>query len=471
MAALFISAAHKSSGKTTLAIGINAALRERGLDVQPFKKGPDYIDPIWLGMAAGKPCYNLDFYVAGETETLGDYRRRSAGADIAVIEGNKGLHDGLDLDGSNSNAALAKALRCPVILAIDVRGTMRGIAPLLIGYQVFDREVDIAGVVASQCGGARHESKLRAAVAEYTDIPFLGALHRDPALELGERHLGLVPGYEDPEALARIERIAAAVREQVDLDALLEISRRAPQAERPGPSPARPAGEFSGLRIGIAQDRAFGFYYPGDLEVFSRAGAELVPIDTLRDSALPALDGLLLGGGFPERHAAALAANGSLRASIRDAIEAGLPAYAECGGLMYLAQCLEWKGVSHPMAGLLAAHARMHERPRGRGYVQLEPIADRHPWLAPGRKAPILKAHEFHYSALDGLPADARFAWRVRRGTGITGEYDGLVYRNLLATYSHQRHTADNPWVTDFLAFVAAQRQAAPLGAAGGAGS
>ncbi|MGD2172980.1 MAG: AAA family ATPase, partial [Gammaproteobacteria bacterium] len=175
MPRVFLSAAHKSSGKTTLAIGLCAAFRERGLEVQPFKKGPDYIDPAWLGLAAGRPCYNLDFFIAGEQETVDEFCHQSADADLSIIEGNKGLYDGVDLDGDNSNAALAKAIRSPVVLVIDVRGTMRGIAPLLIGYRVFDEEVDIAGVIANMSGGTRHESKLRAAVEEYTDIPFLGA--------------------------------------------------------------------------------------------------------------------------------------------------------------------------------------------------------------------------------------------------------------------------------------------------------
>lgn len=298
MASLFLSAAHKSSGKTTLSIGLCAAFVQRGLTVQPFKKGPDYIDPIWLGMAAGKPCYNLDFHVAGKQESIDDYLHRSQAADICLIEGNKGLHDGLDLDGSNSNAALAKALRAPVIMVVDARGTMRGIAPLLIGYQVFDREVNIAGVIANMTGGKRHESKLRAAVEEYTDIPFLGALENNPSIDLNERHLGLIPGYEDAESASKIESIARILEENVDIDKLVAIAQ---QASPPEPAtsflPQKP--EFRGLRIGIARDRAFGFYYPGDLEAFQQAGAELISIDMLHDQDLPPLDGLFIGGASP----------------------------------------------------------------------------------------------------------------------------------------------------------------------------
>jgi cobyrinic acid a,c-diamide synthase len=467
MSRVFLSAAHKSSGKTTLAIGLCAAFRERGLEVQPFKKGPDYIDPAWLGLAAGRPCYNLDFFIAGTQETVDEFCHQGADADLSLVEGNKGLYDGVDLDGDNSNAALAKAIDSPVVLVIDVRGTMRGIAPLLIGYRVFDEAVDIAGVIANMSGGARHESKLRAAVEEYTDIPFLGALGNDAGLVIDERHLGLVPGYEDPQARQKIARIAGAVRQHVDLERILELAGRAAPIEPSGPPPSRDGG-FEGLRIGIAMDRAFGFYYPGDLEAFRRAGAQLLPIDTLGDSRLPEIDGLLIGGGFPERHAAALAANAGLRESIRAAIEAGLPTYAECGGLMYLSRRLDWNHASHDMVGVLPAVTRMHDKPRGRGYVILEPGEAQHPWLAAGQAPQSLRAHEFHYSSLDGLPEDCDFAYRVERGSGIARHCDGLVRGNLLASYSHLRNTSANPWVNRFLGFVAYHKQAAP-GAAGAA--
>jgi len=453
MASLFLSAAHKSSGKTTLSIGLCAALVERGLHVQPFKKGPDYIDPIWLGMAASKPCYNLDFYVAGKQETIDDYCHRGQHAEICLIEGNKGLHDGLDLDGGNSNAALAKALHSPVIMVVDARGTMRGIAPLLIGYQVFDEAVNIAGVIANMTGGKRHESKLRAAVEEYTDIPFLGALENDPSIGLDERHLGLIPGYEDPESNHKIATISRVVSENVDLDQLIDIAQQA-EAVMPATSPLPQKPEFNGLRIGIARDRAFGFYYPGDLEAFRQAGAQLVSIDTTRDQTLPPIDGLFIGGGFPERHAASLAANHRLRDSIKYAIEAGLPTYAECGGLMYLSQNLTWNGECHDMVGVLDAQTLMYEKPQGRGYVKLGENPGQHPWAGQSQPGKSLYAHEFHYSALQGLREDGQFAYQVLRGKGIQQQQDGFVYKNLLASYTHLRNTTGNPWVRRFLNFV-----------------
>ncbi len=453
MASLFFSAAHKSSGTTTLSIGICAALKARGLEIQPFKKGPAYIDPIWLGLAAGKPCYNLDFYVAGRQETIDDYCHRRQSTDICVIEGNQGLHVGLGLDGGNSNAALATPLGSPVIMVVDARGTMRGIAPLLIGYQVFDKEVNIAGVIANMTGGKRHESKLRAAVEEYTDIPFLGALENNPSIGLDERHLGLIPGYEDAGSRHKIAAISRLVSDNVDLDKLIEIAQQA-KPVKPAASPLPQKPEYKGLRIGIAQDRAFGFYYPGDLEAFHQAGAQLVPIGTCRDQTLPPIDGLFIGGGFPERPAASLSAHHKLRESIKYAIEAGLPTYAECGGLMYLSKNMSWNGECHDMVGVLDAQAVMYEKPQGRGYVKLGEQRDKHPWALQSQAGKCLHAHEFHYSALQGLPGDGQFAYQVLRGKGIQQQQDGFVYKNLLASYTHLRNTTTNPWVKRFLSFV-----------------
>ncbi|MEM7565337.1 MAG: cobyrinate a,c-diamide synthase, partial [Pseudomonadota bacterium] len=308
MTSLYISATHKSSGKTTVTSGLCAALKKRGQQVQPFKKGPDYIDPIWLQMAAQQPCYNLDFFVAGRQQTLEDFYRHSQGADISIIEGNKGLYDGLDLDGSNSNAALANALKTPVILVVDARGTMRGIAPLLMGYQAFDKDINIAGVIANMTGGTRHEDKLRAAVEHCTDIPFLGAIGLQNSISIEEKHLGLVPGNEDPEAPNRIKRITEVIENSIDLSQLVSLAGETRMPSGNHSKQNRPA-RYRGLKIAIARDRAFGFYYQSDLDTFQALGAELIPFDTLADSSLPPVDGLFIGGGFPERYAAELSAN------------------------------------------------------------------------------------------------------------------------------------------------------------------
>ncbi len=455
---LFVSAAHKSSGKTTVCIGLCAALRARGEAVQPFKKGPDYIDPLWLGLAAGRPCYNLDPYLSGAQEIRAEFARRMHGASLGLVEGNKGLYDGLDLDGSNSNAALAVLLDAPVVLVIDARGMTRGIAPLILGYQAFDRNIRIAGVILNQLGGARHEAKLRAVIEHYTDVPVLGAIQHDERMTIVERHLGLIPSNEAQAARARVEEIAARVAAQVDLDQLLAIARQT--APLPAAEPVSSAAGGPPVRIGIARDAAFGFYYPGDLEALSAAGAELVPFDTLRAERLPRVDGLFIGGGFPETHMDALAANVSLRGELREAIEAGMPAYAECGGLMYLARGIEWRGRVAPMAGAVAADIVMHARPVGRGYVNLRETGHGL-WGAWGPRprpeageAPLIHAHEFHYSSVENLPPDTRFAYRVERGHGIDGRHDGIVHRNLLASYAHLRDVAGDRWTRRFVEFV-----------------
>ncbi len=451
MSRLLFAAPHKSTGKTTLSLGIAAALKQRGLAVQPFKKGPDYIDPMWLGLAAGRPCYNLDFHTQGDDELIGEVARRDA--DITLIEGNMGLFDSLDVEGRGSNAALAVLLDTPVVLVLDARGATRSLVPLILGFQAFEPQLNIVGLILNQVGGPRHEMRLREAIGHYCDLPILGAVHRDERLAIDERHLGLTPSNEAAEALEVLERIRDIVAERIDLDALLELAGQAPALPRPEPVEAD--GVTNGPRIGISRDAAFGFYYPGDLEALERHGAELVPIDTLGDEALPEnLDGLLLGGGFPETQAAALAANAPLRAAIKAAIEGGLPTYAECGGLMYLCRAIEWNGERHEMVGVIPAEALMEAKPQGRGYVELEETAHT-PWPLGGG---FLPAHEFHYSRLRGLPEPLPegfgYAYKLKRGSGIDGRHDGLVYKNLLANYCHLRDVQGNHWTERFIEFI-----------------
>jgi cobyrinic acid a,c-diamide synthase len=449
MVRLFFSAAHKSSGKTTATLGIAAALAVRGLRVQTYKKGPDYIDPLWLKAASGRPCYNLDFHTQTADEIQRCFAGHACAADIALIEGNKGLYDGLDLHGSNSNAALARLLDAPVILVIDARGMTRGIAPLILGYQAFEPDIRIAGVILNRLGGSRHEAKLRAVIEHYTSVPVLGALHEDPALAIVERHLGLIPANEMGEARERIARIADTVSRQVDLDGLLAIARTAPALAQP--APAAGGAVAADLRIGVARDPAFGFYYEGDLEALRATGAELRFFDTLADERLPEVDALFVGGGFPETQMAGLEKNTVMRAAIREFIERGGPVYAECGGLMYLARSIAWRGEKRKMVGALPLDIEMTERPVGRGYTRLR-VENAGLWgEAPGTEIP---AHEFHYSHPVNVAPDLRFAFAVTRGHGFDGTRDGVIYKNVLANYCHLRHTEMNPWVTRFVRFV-----------------
>jgi len=459
MGHLYISAAHKSSGKTTISIGLCAALRAAGDVVQPFKKGPDYIDPLWLGQAAGRPCYNLDFYTMDRDEISELFAAKMQGADIGLIEGNKGLYDGLALDGSNSNAALAAQIGSPIILVLDSQGMTRGVAPLILGYQAFDPAIRIVGVILNKVGGSRHEAKLRAVIEHYTDLRVVGAVQRCEELVISERHLGLVPSNEIGSSQAHIERMAHLIRDQVDLDLMRELAASAmvpPPATAAGAAP----GAMDPVRIGYASDSAFGFYYAGDLEALRQAGAELVPFSPLVDPDLPACDGLFLGGGFPETHMDQLEANVPMREAVAAFIERDGPVYAECGGLMYLCDRLTWGGKTRKMAGVIPAGVTMHPKPQGRGYVRLRETSV-HPWPLSADGSEPISAHEFHYSALDRVPAGMAFAYRVERGHGLDGEHDGISYRNLLASYAHLRDTRSHPWAARFVRFVRACRDRA----------
>jgi cobyrinic acid a,c-diamide synthase len=471
MSRIYISAAHKSSGKTTVSIGLCAALRQRDLTVQSFKKGPDYIDPYWLALATGRNCYNLDFYTMERDEILTLMQEKSRDADISLIEGNKGLYDGLDLDGSNSNAALATLTKTPVILVLNARGMTRGIAPLILGYQAFDKDVAIKGVILNRLGGSRHESKLRAVIEHYTDVEVLGAIHNDSRFDIDERHLGLMPGHEDPFCEEKINLLADAIKDQVNLDALLTIANNTTTIEtRDTPnneqkttiqsSNEQSSNKIKKIKLGLVRSSAFGFYYPDDLQALRDANAELIEIDPCKDSKLPDIDALFIGGGFPETHMQELEANTSIRTAIKMAIDNGLPTYAECGGLMYLARSIEWphhkKTEKHTMVGSIDADIIMEPRPQGRGYVRLQETTA-HPWPKPANNpenSTVINAHEFHYSRFKSVAKDVRFAFQVKRGTGIDGKSDGYLYKNLLANYSHQRNTKNNPWAKRFIDFA-----------------
>ena len=438
-----------------MSVGLAAALANRDLLVQPFKKGPDYIDPMWLRCAAGRDCYNLDFFTMSEAEMLALFAEKSAGADIGLIEGNKGLFDGLDVEGADSNAALAKLLSVPVVLVVDTTGMTRGIAPLITGYLGFDSEVDIRGVILNNVGGPRHEGKLRAALERYTDTEVLGAIGRDRSLQIPERHLGLIPANEAGQAVAMTQKLADAVAADVDIDRILKIAatcempvaktESAPAVTTPGPD----------IRIAIARDAAFGFYYPDDLDAFADAGAVLVPFDALRDRKLPEADALFIGGGFPETHMTALSENQDLLADIRQKLAAGMPAYAECGGLMYLAHSIQWGDAKCPMVGAIPGDIVVGDRPQGRGYAVLEETGTGL-WPMASANIPV---HEFHYSRLQSLSGKLSFAYRVLRGHGIDGQQDGLVVGNLLASFTHQRNTQTNQWVERFVTFARKARE------------
>jgi len=443
-----------------LSIGLTRALYDRGLSVQTYKKGPDYIDPLWLTSASGRPCYNLDFHTQSHQQIEQLYARHMADSELGLIEGNLGLFDGMDLEGSNSNAALAALLDVPVVLVINTKGMTRGIAPLLLGYQAFDSNIRITGVILNQVRGSRHQSKLIQVVEHYTDMKILGAVQHDPKINIDERHLGLIPSNEQRQSEQVIQSLVDTVRRQIDLDGLLEIAATARPARV---QPALPVSTqtYRGLRIGYPKDPAFGFYYPDDLDRMRELGVELISFNALEVPRLPQIDGLFIGGGFPETAMQALEHNASLREDVAGFIEGGGVVYAECGGLIYLSRSLTWGEKKCKMVGIIPADTLMHEKPQGRGYVQLRQTGD-NPWLydVARQKSDVISAHEFHYSSLEGLdPTSTKFAYEVVRGTGIDGQHDGFVYKNLLASYTHRRSVGEHGWVDAFLAQVKASQK------------
>ena len=454
MSSIYVSAAHKSAGKTICSVAIGAALRQRGYSIQPFKKGPDYIDPLWLARATRRDCHNLDFHTMSDKEIRQVFARHHQTADMSLIEGNKGLHDSVDVEGRFSNASLANLLGAPVLLVIDTRGMTRGVAALLQGLVQFDPSVAFAGVILNRIGGERHEAKLRAAIERYTDLAVLGAMPEHPALAIPAAHLGLVSANETGESEQIIERAAAVANDHLDLEPIVAAASRA-RLPSMDPTEHDPAPQPTAVRIGIARDEAFGFYYPGDLESLQAAGAELLPLDTLRDTALPCIDGLFLGGGFPERHMRELEANQKLRAAIRAAVEGGLPVYAECGGLMYLSRQISWGDRRCDMVGVLPLDIAMSEKPQGRGYARLRETSNA-PWPHFDHEQGVneFPAHEFHYSGVCEVTEELLFAYEVLRGNGVDGKHDGIVYRNTLSSYTHLRDTACHRWTHRFVAHV-----------------
>lgn len=451
MSSFYLSAAHKSSGKTCVSIGLSSAMVKRGISVQTFKRGPDYIDPIWLKAASGNPCYNLDFNCQSHREICDLFNDKSMGVKARFVEGSKGLFDGVNPNGCDSNAALAKLLSLPIILVIDCNGMSRGIAPLLLGYKAFDEKINIAGVILNKTGGTRHEGKLRQAVENYTDIPVLGLLRKSSSMEIPERHLGLMPANEMNAPSAVIENITNAVENDIDIDAIMTLG----QQNIIGQTPTQ-AKHVNDITIAIARDASFGFYYPDDLEAFAKAGAKLVFFDAINDLELPPCDGLFIGGGFPETQMKALSENRSMRRSIKNALSAGLPCYAECGGLMYLCREISFQGESAKMVGIIDGKITMQAKPQGRGLVKLETTGSGL-WPDMATAGYNFNAHEFHYAQLDELGGNAKYTYAVKRGHGINGKYDGLIIGNCTASFSHLRNTKVSPWVQDFVNFVRRQ--------------
>ena len=461
---LLISSPQGHSGKTIVTVGLCKLLRRQGLSIQPFKKGPDYIDPSWLTIAAGRGCRNLDLFLIPEERLIRAFKQACEETDLAIVEGAMGLYDGLDTHGTT--AEIARLLDIPILLVVNTSRMTSSIAAMVKGYQLFQTDVKIAGVILNYVSGIRHEKKLRDAVEQHCEIPVVGSIPKDEDLLIAERHLGLIPSSETDEAESAVKRIGRRLKPYLDLDAILAIARgsKAPRTpshlpkERKKEESPLPFGERGRVRgtagtkkvqIGILRDRAFNFYYPENLEALTNANAELIFINSFQDR-LPEVDGLYIGGGFPEFFLKALEKNRGLRKDIASAVEAGLPVYAECAGLMYLSQKIHWQGRSYEMVGIIPAEVRISEKPEGHGYVVGEVIG-MNPLFPIGL---AVRGHEFHHSKIS-IRTGVRFAYHIRRGHGIDGKRDGVLYKNVFAAYTHLHALGTPPWAVAFVSLAA----------------
>ncbi|MFZ5597227.1 MAG: cobyrinate a,c-diamide synthase [Bacillota bacterium] len=435
---LVVGAPSGRSGKTTVTLGLLAAFKNRGMEVQPFKKGPDFIDPGWMTMVTGRPCRNLDSFMMSGDMIRESFAGNVSGVDIGVVEGAMGLFDGVDIEGSGSTAEVARALSSPVILVVDTTRMTRSVAPLVSGFMHFDPGINVAGVILNKVARPRHEAMLRQAIKRYCGIPVLGVVPKGREFTIPDRHLGLIPAAERDELAASVAEAGRLAVNYFDMDKIIEVAGSAPPlpvAVKKGDGTGPVAGVMgSSPVIGVFKDRAFTFYYPENIEALVYAGAELIYIDALNDTALPDVDALYIGGGFPEVFAGELEKNKGLRESVKGMVEAGMPVYAECGGLMYLSRTLVWKGREYSMSSCLPFDVVMSERPQGHGYEVVEVDLD-NPFFPRGA---VIKGHEFHHSRVVNIDESAvSFSYRVTRGWGIDGKRDGAVYKNVLACYSH----------------------------------
>lgn len=415
-------------GKTTIVTGLTALLHSRGLSVQPFKVGPDYIDPGFHAKAAGRDSYNLDTWLTRRERLAATFTELSAGADISVIEGVMGLFDGGG-KGVSSTAEIAKLLSAPVVLVINCQSIGTSAAAIALGYKLYDPEIQLAGVILNKLGSDKHEAMIREAMEE-RGIRVLGALHRDTELAAPERHLGLTPVTE-LETADLISRMAADAGRWLDVDAILAAAKSAPAivAEE-----ETEAAREKRVRIGVARDTAFTFYYPTSLSFLEKLGAELVPFSPISDKEIPDVDGLVFGGGFPEMFLTELSGNLSMKDSIREAAAAGMPIYAECGGLMYLCrEIVDFEGETYEMAGLVPAVTRMQKKLQRVGYVTATALAE----SVAAPKGGQLRGHEFHFSTMEPDTEDFPWAYELQGTRQKEGHKEGYAKGNVLASYLH----------------------------------
>ncbi len=446
---ILIAALRGGSGKTVITVGIIAALAKQGKTIAPFKKGPDYIDAGWLALSAGRPCYNLDNFLISNQKILHSFLRHSQYTDISVIEGNRGLYDGIDTFGKTSTAELAKLLNTPVILCLDCTKSTRTLAAIVLGCLRFDPDVQLKGVILNHVAGLRHQKNIRQNIEYHCGIPVVGAVPKLKEQNFPERHMGLIPTPEHNRGIDSVKAIRDIVSNHIDLNAVLDIAQKACPLE----ITEHLVGEgFPGDNIqtakdsptiGVIRDSAFQFYYPDNIEALKAAGASVIFISPFEDNDFPEVDALYIGGGFPETHAEILAEKEDFRKRLKFLAESGLPVYAECGGLMYLGEELVLQDKSYPMAGVLPLKFGLCKKPQGHGYTVIT-VERKNPYYSVGTE---LKGHEFHYSSVLKCPkGKSDLVFSMKRGSGIRDHKDGFVYKNVLATYTHIHALGTPEW-------------------------
>lgn len=457
---IIIAGLRGGSGKTILSLGIIAAWKEKGHKVAPFKKGPDYIDAGWLSKAAGRPCHNLDTYLCPPSIVEQSYLDHLGHCDISVVEGNRGLYDGIDTDGSTSTAELAKLLNLPVLLILDCTKATRTMAAMVLGCMKFDPDVRIIGVVLNRVAGKRHEKKVRDSIERFCNIPIFGAIPKLDEEDFPERHMGLITSEEH---LFSDQAIRSAIRianQNLNLDGLYDAIRQLSFTDSEtkddtiGPEPqALSAPLYPNMvpaivTIGIIRDSAFQFYYPDNIEALQKLGAKIKFISPLSESSIPDVDAIYMGGGFPETHARALAENKPFRNDLKRLSQKGLPIYAECGGLIFLGESIRLEDRVYPMSGILPIKFGLCNLPQGHGYTEVE-VVRQNPFFQPGE---ILKGHEFRYSNILSIDYhDNEMALKMTRGKGIIEKKDGFFRLNTFGTYTHIHALGTPSWAPSMI--------------------
>ena len=444
---IIIAGLRGGSGKTVISLGITAAWKEKGFKVSPFKKGPDYIDAGWLSKAAGRPCYNLDTFLCSTATVKQSYIEHSNNCDVCVVEGNRGLYDGIDTDGSTSTAELAKLLNLPVLLVLDCTKATRTMAALLLGCMKFDPDIRIIGVILNRVAGKRHEQKVRANIEKFCQIPVFGAIPKLDAEDFPERHMGLIPSDEHTFSDKAIQAAGRVVKTHIDLDGLYDILiRQGSSGSNPMGIPGIRKNQDAGpdrVKIGIVRDSAFQFYYPDNIDALKALGASIEYISPLKETSIPDVDAIYMGGGFPETHAPELARNINFRNDLKRLSQKGLPIYAECGGLIFLGQSITLGGQDYPMAGIFPIRFGLCKQPQGHGYTQVE-VVHENPFFNIGES---LRGHEFRYSSILKIDyQDHEMAFRMERGKGILDKKDGFFKQNTFGTYTHIHALGTPAW-------------------------